>query len=142
MRVLVAGVFDLLHPGHLYFLRRAKEMGRELIVIIARDEIVLKEKGRHPVIPEKQRREMVEGLKPVDRAILGDKEDFLRPVEEINPDLIVLGPNQEVNEDELLKKLRERGMKSKIVRINEKYECELNSSSKIISRVLELFGRD
>ncbi|RLF88059.1 FAD synthase, partial [Thermococci archaeon] len=46
IRVVVGGVFDILHVGHIHFLKMAKELGDELIVIVAHDETVKKRKGR------------------------------------------------------------------------------------------------
>jgi FAD synthetase len=72
--VLASGVFDLLHLGHVKFLEEAKQAGgknTQLVVVIARDRTVEKAKGRRPVMPENQRRALVESLKVVDEAILG-----------------------------------------------------------------------
>lgn len=101
--VLTAGTFDLLHPGHHNTLKYAKSLGDELIVVIARDETVKKIKGRKPVIPENQRREMIEAIKPVDKAILGSLTDKLEPILKIKPDIIVLGPDQITFDAENLK---------------------------------------
>jgi FAD synthetase len=63
--VLASGVFDLLHLGHVTFLEQAKQAGgkhAKLVVIIARDHTVEKTKGRKPVMPENQRRALVESL--------------------------------------------------------------------------------
>ncbi|RLF13769.1 MAG: DUF357 domain-containing protein, partial [Thermoprotei archaeon] len=60
-KVLVAGVFDLIHPGHLFFLQCAKELG-EVYVVVARDSTVERIKGRRPVVPEDQRLEVVRQL--------------------------------------------------------------------------------
>ena len=79
-RIVATGTFDILHPGHLYYLEESRKLGDELVVIVARDTNV-KHKPR-PVIPEDHRLRMVAALKPVDRAILGDKTDMFRPIEE------------------------------------------------------------
>jgi FAD synthetase len=63
-RVLATGTFDLLHPGHVYFLTQARALGDELFVIVARDSNVTHKPK--PIIPEEQRLEMVNALK-VDR---------------------------------------------------------------------------
>jgi len=63
------GVFDLFHVGHLNILRRAKENCEFLIVGVCTDELVLKLKGRLPVIPFSQRMEIMEGIKYVDRVV-------------------------------------------------------------------------
>ena len=68
MKVMATGTFDILHPGHVLFLEKAKELGGEdavLAVVIARDSTVEKRK-RIPIIPQEQRLEMIKSLKPVD----------------------------------------------------------------------------
>ena len=54
-KVMVFGSFDILHQGHLYFLNEARRFGEELIVVIARDETILKVKGHKPKYNEKER---------------------------------------------------------------------------------------
>jgi len=46
IRVVTGGVFDILHVGHIHFLKQAKELGDELIVIVAHDKTVEERKGR------------------------------------------------------------------------------------------------
>jgi FAD synthetase len=98
-RVLAAGVFDLLHYGHLRYLEEAKRQGgkgAELIVVVARDSTVLKRKGRLPVLKEEHRRALVEGLKPVDKAVLGELDvDMEKVIRDVKPDIIALGYDQE-----------------------------------------------
>ena len=73
IRVVATGTFDILHPGHLWYLEESAKLGDELFVIVARDANI-RHKPR-PVIPEEQRRVMVQALKPVTRAVLGDLEE-------------------------------------------------------------------
>uniref|UniRef100_A0A7J2TKJ5 FAD synthase n=1 Tax=Archaeoglobus fulgidus TaxID=2234 RepID=A0A7J2TKJ5_ARCFL len=137
-RVVATGTFDIIHPGHIRFLEEAKKLGDELIVIVAREKNV-----RHkpkPVIPEEQRRRVVEAIKFVDRAILGDEDDIFRPIMELKPDVIVLGYDQHFNEDWLREELKKRNIDCEVVRINVKEDCELCSSHKIIERILEKYG--
>ena len=91
-RIVATGTFDLLHPGHLFYLEESKKLGDELFVIVARDANV-KHKP-HPIIPEDQRLAMVAALKPVDHAMLGDQTDMFLPIEKIHPDVITIGFNQ------------------------------------------------
>ena len=70
-RVMAVGIFDLLHAGHLHYVEQAKSLGEELVVVIAHDETVRKQK-HEPVTGQDLRRRMVEGLKPVDKAIIGN----------------------------------------------------------------------
>ena len=135
-RVVATGTFDIIHPGHIMFLEEAKKFGDELIVIVAREKNV-KHKPK-PVIPEEQRRKVVEALKPVDRAILGDRDDIFKPILELRPDVIVLGYDQHFDESWLQEELGKRGVNCRVVRIKKKVECELCSSAKIIDRILGL----
>jgi FAD synthetase len=139
-RVVATGTFDIIHPGHIRFLEEASKLGDELIVIVAREKNV-KHKPK-PVIPEEQRRRVVEAIKYVDRAILGDEEDIFKPIEELKPDIIVLGHDQHFDERWLQDELRKRNLNCKVVRLNVKEECELCSSHVIIDRILKKYGKN
>lgn len=93
MRILTFGTFDHFHPGHQYLLREAASLG-DLHVVIARDSNVEHIKGRVPEWDESQRLSAVQEAFPDATVILGDPEDYLRPIAEINPDLILLGYDQ------------------------------------------------
>ncbi len=133
LRVMATGVFDLLHPGHLYFLRKARNLGDELIVVVARDSTVINLK-HHPITNERIRREMVEALSMVDRAMLGYEGGHLRIVKEIGPDIIALGYDQEPKEEELEKLLSKEGLDVKVVRLDQR-GGDLHGTSKIIERI-------
>jgi FAD synthetase len=108
-RVVVAqGTFDVLHPGHLHYLRDAASMGDTLVVIVARSGNVTHKES--PVVSGPQRREMVEGLDPVDEARLGHPEDIFVPIEEIRPDVIALGYDQHHDPAAIRRALAERGL--------------------------------
>lgn len=106
IRVVCAGTFDHFHLGHVNFLKQAKALGDELIVIIARDENVKRIKEIIPDHNEIQRKENVEKTGIPDRVILGftDKDIFLI-LEELAPDIVALGYDQRVAEDAILKRL-------------------------------------
>ncbi len=135
--IACGGVFDILHPGHGFILEKAKELGDILVAIIARDSTVKRMK-RIPIVPEKQRVEMVNYLKPVDIAILGKEGNFLDIIEDIKPDIIALGPDQSHNEDRIKKDLEERGLNVDIKRIEEYRECPLHSTKDILQKIIEL----
>lgn len=132
-RVVATGTFDLLHPGHLYYLEESRRLGDELHVIVARDANV-RHKPR-PIVPEEQRLALVRALKPVDTARLGDTEDMFRPIEELRPEIITIGCNQHFDERELEAALEARGCGCRIVRIGEFAETPLCSSRGIVARV-------
>lgn len=138
-RVLATGTFDILHPGHVYFLAQAKALGDELFVIIARDSNVTHKPK--PVIPEEQRLEMVDALKAVNKAILGSEKDMFEPLREIKPDIIALGYDQRFDTEILEKELTKRGLPAKVVRIPLSKECPpLCSTGTIIKEVLKRYG--
>ncbi|MBP2201089.1 FAD synthetase [Methanococcus voltae] len=135
---LTAGTFDLLHPGHFNTLDFAKKHADELVVVIARDETVKRIKGRKPVIPEEQRKMMIETLKPVDKAILGSLTDKLEPILNIKPDIIVLGPDQTTYQlEELKSQLLERGFETEIIKVEEYVECPFHSSYDILKEIVK-----
>lgn len=143
--VLASGTFDLLHLGHVRYLEEAKKAGgenAELIVIVARDSTVEKRKGYRPVIPENQRRALVESLKVVDEAILGYEEfDIGKVIEKIKPDIIAVGHDQDGMEKAVKDYIREKGLNIKVVRISKFSEDELDSSSKIKQKIIEHYSR-
>jgi FAD synthetase len=139
--VLASGVFDLIHYGHIRFLEEAKRAGgkgSKLVVIVARDETVKRLKGSFPVIPEDQRRAIVESLEVVDEALLGFEDlDLTRVIQQLKPEIIVVGHDQDYICDQLEKIKRVLEMDFKIVRIEKFGEEDLNSSSKIKRRIVE-----
>ncbi len=143
--VLASGVFDLLHLGHVKFLEEAKRAGgenAELIVIIARDSTVEQTKGRKPIMPEDQRRALVESLKVVDIALLGFEDlDIAEVVDKIKPDIIALGYDQEKMAQETEAYLKKHNLPVKIIRIGKFGEDALDSSSKIRQKIIEKFAR-
>ena len=138
IRVVATGTFDIIHPGHLYYLRESKKLGDELFVVVARDANV-RHKPR-PVIHEEQRRNMVASLKPVDHAVLGDLHDMFRPIREIQPDIITIGYNQHFDIDRLKHDLADHQLKADVVRIGTYSGDQLCSSRLIVSEILKRSG--
>ena len=128
-KVLAAGTFDVLHKGHEYFLKEAKKHGSRLVVIVARDESVLRFKGKKPLYSEQARVDAVKRLGIADEVILGHKGDIFEIIEEIRPDVICLGYDQKVSEENLSKELKTRNINAKIFRILA-HEPHIYKSSK------------
>jgi len=143
--VLASGVFDLLHLGHVRFLEAAKRAGgpnARLVVIVARDGTVEERKGEKPVMPENQRCALVESLRVVDCAILGfEYFNIGQVIEKINPDVITIGYDQEGVERLVRDYVKGKGLKTRIVRIDEFGADELNSSSKIKQKIIKGFKK-
>ncbi|HEV2230939.1 MAG TPA: adenylyltransferase/cytidyltransferase family protein [Thermoplasmata archaeon] len=135
VRVMATGVFDLLHPGHLYFLSEARRLGDELVVVVARDQTARRLK-HEPYVPETLRREMVEALKPVDRAILGSPTDIYATVVSERPDIIALGFDQHFDEHEVERECARRGVNVKVVRLGPRTHDDL-ATRKIVEHILD-----
>ena len=139
--VLASGTFDLLHLGHVRFLEEAKKAGgnnTKLVVIVARDSTVKAQKGKTPVMPADQRRALVESLKVVDEATLGQEGVSIQQViENIKPDIIAVGHDQYGTEKQVLKAINENGLKINVAKIGKFGKQELDSSSKIVRKIIE-----
>ena len=139
MRIMAVGVFDLLHAGHLHYLEQAKALGNHLTVVVAHDDTVRIRK-HEPVTNHDLRKRMVEGLKPVDEAIVGNSPyvSIFEILPVVNPEIIALGYDQEHAEDSIRQKLNDLGYGAiKVTRV-EGLSDDLDGTRKIIARVLEL----
>ncbi len=137
--VLATGAFDLLHLGHVRFLQASKRKGgpgAQLIVVVARDKTILNRKGRKPILPEDQRRELVGSLRVVDRAILGHTHlDLLGILREVRPDIVAVGHDQKQIKVSVQKLLRKERLSIRVVQIPKFGPSGLNSSTGIKQRV-------
>ena len=93
-RVMVFGTFDMLHPGHLDFFRQARRQGN-LIIVVARDQNVLRFKKQSPVHSEQARIAALQKLN-VGEVMLGHPTDLFHVVRAKQPDIICFGYDQEV----------------------------------------------
>lgn len=130
-KVLVFGTYDIFHKGHEFFLNKAKEFG-DLTIVVARDKTVLDVKGRECINSEEER---VAKLKEKGfNARLGGLGDKYKVIEEIKPDFICLGYDQDsMNLEEELKK---RMLKIKIIRIKESFQPEKYKSSVLRKNII------
>tara|TARA_B100000900_G_scaffold129102_2_gene109148 strand:+ start:24073 stop:24504 length:432 start_codon:yes stop_codon:yes gene_type:complete len=136
---MAVGVFDLLHAGHLHYLEQAKSLGEHLTVVIAHDDTVRIRK-HEPVTNHELRRRMVEGLKPVNEAIIGNPPEvpIFDILPKVEPDIIALGYDQEHAEDSIRNKLIQLGYNSiQVVRVDGLSE-DLDGTRKIIARILDI----
>ncbi|MDR3074641.1 MAG: adenylyltransferase/cytidyltransferase family protein [Candidatus Methanoplasma sp.] len=134
VRVMASGVFDIIHTGHISYLQQAKALGDELIVIVACDSTVRKNK-HEPITPEGMRVKIVSCLKPVDKAVLGREGDIFDTVRDVSPDLIVLGFDQAFKEEELKRRLDEGGFGHIRVTRATEYAEDLSATRRIIDKI-------
>jgi FAD synthetase len=139
-RILAAGKFDILHLGHIAYLEQARELAGddgELVVVLALDKTIERERGAPPVFPQEQRRKILESLVFVDRVIIGlDTRDHTIIVDQVQPDIIALGFDQYTDVTALEKHFEERGMDTKIVRLEKRDADGLCSSTEIRKRII------
>jgi FAD synthetase len=145
VRVFVGGTFDGLHSGHLYLLdfaraqgvklaRRSHRPGVRLSAVVARDESVLRIKGRPPHHLQEERKRLLASLRGVDEVIIGVPNDFIRSVRRVDPDLIVLGYDQKASWEGAL---RAAGIQAMLVRCPA-YESRRLKSSKLREDLLAM----
>jgi rfaE bifunctional protein nucleotidyltransferase chain/domain len=90
--ILANGNFDLLHVGHVRYLRGAKELGGKLVVAVNSDESVRELKGDgRPVMPAEERAEIVAALADVDAVVIFSELDVRALIREIRPDIQAKG---------------------------------------------------
>jgi len=90
--VFTNGCFDLLHIGHVRYLEKAKALGDVLVVGVNSDSSVRKLKGRRrPILPERERAEILSGLGCVDYVALFDEINPLKLITSLQPNVLVKG---------------------------------------------------
>ncbi len=128
-KVIVTGTFDILHPGHLNFFSQAKKYG-ELVIVVARDDTVLKVKGKLPRFSQLQRKNHLIEARVAKKVIIGSANDKCRVLEKEKPDYICLGYDQEAFTENLEPELKRRSLSAKIIRLKP-FKPEIYKSSKI-----------
>ena len=90
--VFTNGCFDILHVGHVRYLKAAKSLGDLLVLGLNSDASVRGLKGdRRPLVPEAERAEVLAGLESVDCVVLFDEETPLSLIQDLRPHVLVKG---------------------------------------------------
>ena len=96
--VLTNGCFDLLHVGHVRYLKAAKGLGGKLVVAVNADETVRALKGNdRPLVPAPERAEILSALEAVDAVVIFPEPDVGMLVREIRPDIHAKGTDYSVD---------------------------------------------
>ena len=131
--VMAFGSFDILHKGHILYLRESKKLGERLFVVVARDDSIRMMKKREPVFNERDRLALVKELKIVDKAILGNrislKAERLRIIKKYNPDIIAFGYDQKIDIKKTKEWLIRNGVYAKVVRVKSHADTKKYKSS-------------
>ena len=107
--VFTNGCFDLIHAGHVRYLREAKNSGNVLVIGLNSDASVSTIKPGRPVTPENQRAEVLASLEMVDYVILFSEDTPYELIKEIRPDVLVKGADWKINDivgKDLVKEVR------------------------------------
>ncbi len=127
--VLAGGVFDIIHPGHIYTLNAAKALGDVLVVVVATDNTSEKMKKRRPLHTQEQRQELVNSLLMVDLCLVGQEDDIFKTVNRVRPQIIALGYDQIHQEKFITDGCKRIDLEAKVARLQS--PIPESSSSKI-----------
>ncbi len=127
--VLAGGVFDIIHPGHIYTLNEAKALGDVLVVVVATDNTSVKMKKRNPLHNQEQRQELVNSLSMVDLCLVGQEDDIFKTVNHVKPQIIALGYDQVHQEKFIVDGCKRIKLDAKVARLQS--PIPESSSSKI-----------
>jgi len=127
--VLAGGVFDIIHPGHIYTLNAAKALGDVLVVVVATDNTSEKMKKRKPLHTQEQRQELVNSLSMVDLCLVGQEDDIFKTVDRVRPQIIALGYDQVHQEKFITDGCKKIKLEAKVARLQS--PIPESSSSKI-----------
>ncbi|MDO8577416.1 MAG: adenylyltransferase/cytidyltransferase family protein [Candidatus Wildermuthbacteria bacterium] len=128
-KVAVFGIFDGVHEGHRSLFSQAREYGDELVVIVGRDSASVRWKNKKPRYSEETRRGLVSVEQGVDKAVLGDEQQSsYKVLEDINPDVICLGYDQNALEEDIKRWLSKTGKNIPLIRLKP-YQPERNHNS-------------
>jgi cytidyltransferase-like protein len=108
--VLLGGAFEIIHPGHVHALTEARSLGNTLVVVVATDESVLRNKGRPPVTDQASRVCLVSSMRQVDVALPGNKGSIYEILLRIRPDIVALGYDQRLSGEEVVREAASRGV--------------------------------
>jgi len=116
--VMAFGTFDYFHAGHEHYLKEARALGDQLIVVIARDETVRRVKGQKPMYNERRRLRDVSASPSVTKAVLGNTDDKYKVIKKYKPHILALGYDQFVFTYGLKQFLIKEKLDAEIVRLN------------------------
>jgi len=108
--VMLGGAFEIIHPGHVFALSEAKRLGNTLVVVVATDESVERNKGRPPATNQALRVALVSSLRQVDLALPGNKGSIFDILVRIRPDVVALGYDQRYKGEEIVREAAKRGV--------------------------------
>lgn len=135
--VFTNGCFDILHVGHIRYLKKAKKQGDILVIGLNTDRSVRQIKGEErPIVPEKERAEVLSALEFVDYVVLFDEPDPFLLIESLKPNVLVKGadwPKNKIIGREIMEKTGGRVVRVPMVRGA--------SSTGVIEKIIKVYGK-
>jgi len=135
--VFTNGCFDILHVGHIRYLRKARSLGDILVVGLNTDRSVRQIKGeKRPIVPQGERAEVLAALEFVDYVVLFDEPDPFALIEKVKPTILVKGadwPKDKIIGRNVVEKAGGRVVRIPLVRGA--------SSTGVIKKILQVYGR-
>lgn len=132
--VFTNGCYDLLHPGHVRLLEKARELGDVLILALNSDRSVRANKGpQRPIIPEDERAELAAALEAVDLVVLFDEPTPQELISKLLPNVLVKGGDWGANEIIGREETEEAGGRVVSIPLEPGY-----STSSIIARIQKI----
>lgn len=132
------GVFDIIHPGHIYAIDLFSKKADIVIILIQSDKFTKKKKGKtRPINPQKQRAQVIDGIKGVDYVYLdksNSREEYIRFLEYLKPTILVITSENKKKDKEYLNK------NWKLIPIPDKKDFFV-STTEIINRVLKKYNK-
>ena len=133
--VFTNGCFDLIHAGHVDYLKKAKALGDILVVGLNSDDSIRRIKGeKRPIIPQEMRAEVLSSLKPVDYVVIFEEDTPANLIKTIKPDILVKGGDWEL--DKIVGREFVESYGGKVLTIPFTYDI---STTKIINTILERY---
>jgi D-beta-D-heptose 7-phosphate kinase/D-beta-D-heptose 1-phosphate adenosyltransferase len=135
--VFTNGCFDLLHVGHIRYLRKARSLGDILVVGLNTDRSVRQIKGeKRPIVPQGERAEVLAALEFVDYVVLFDEPDPFALIEKVRPTILVKGadwPKDKIIGRDVVEKAGGRVVRIPLV--------PGASSTGVIEKIIQVYGR-
>lgn len=116
--VMIGGAFEIIHPGHLHTIEQARKLGDTLVVVVATDRNIVKNKGREPVTKQEWRVKLVAAIRGVDVSLAGGAGSIYDTLEKVRPDVVALGYDQIHNPADIEAEARRRGLELSVVRLS------------------------
>ncbi len=133
--VFTNGCFDIIHAGHVDYLKKAKALGDILVVGLNSDNSIKRIKGeKRPIIPQEMRAEVLSSLKPVDFVVIFEEDTPENLIKAIRPDILVKGGDWELNK--IVGKDFVESYGGKVLTIPFTYDI---STTEIINTILERY---